>query len=361
LKEHSRITLYNQVYDILKKSKIEFAIAAYREEQEIKSIYKRKLTPKLFSWKRSNNSITRWRSLYTSINRWDPDHLLIGGYGDVENWFAWSYGILKKIPITLWTGASLITTLNKSKIAFIMKKFFTSFVYNYICYGTNAKKYLEILGVESKKIRIGINVSDVEFFRKIRQNYFNSEEFVKVVKKKPRPIMVFSGRLEKRKGIHLLLQQLSKFPSNSYYCYVIGSGSLEQIVKSFINSGKVVGRYMGYLHREELAMRLIEADIYISPSLRDPFTRTLSEALACGCFCISSIYDDASYDLIKSGENGYLFDPLDEKDFHDKLITVLNPNWTKPSSEKIASSFKASTEHYAMQVANAVCEALNAS
>lgn len=121
-------------------------------------------------------------------------------------------------------------------------------------------------------------------------------------------------------------------------------------------SGGAIG-YLGFLNREGLAKRMVKADIYISPSLNDPFSRTLSEAIACGCFVLSSIYDDASYDLVEPKVNALLFDPLNKNDFREKIRFVLSPQWRRPDRETIASSLRFTTEHYARQVADAICEA----
>ena len=103
----------------------------------------------------------------------------------------------------------------------------------------------------------------------------------------------------------------------------------------------------------------MESDIYILPSLNDPFSRTLSEALASGCFCLNSKYDDASYDLIKEGHNGYIFDPknFDEFRYHMKKLT--RKDWNRPDRREISKSYNFNMVDYSQKVVEAVSELLS--
>ena len=60
------------------------------------------------------------------------------------------------------------------------------------------------------------------------------------------------------------------------------------------------------------------------PTLNDPFSRTLSEAIACGTFPLNSRYDDASYDLIVNKKNGLIFDPKNEWQFQKIIKMCIN-------------------------------------
>ena len=108
---------------MLAKEGVELNILAFRESQgepvlsEVGLKVPAEGTARAL-YKRSN-SIIFWRRLTS----YAPDHLLIGGYGYMENWLALFYGLLHRLPITFWTGAGSATTENNSRLRFYLKCF----------------------------------------------------------------------------------------------------------------------------------------------------------------------------------------------------------------------------------------------
>ena len=359
VKEHSRTALYNHLHNRLADAQIHFRIVAYHEDECLQSCKESRLIPTVSFLGKSRLKVIRWVKLLGVLRRLRPDHLLIGGYGHVENWIAWCFARYAGKPCTLWTGAGSTTTRNRGTARNLLKKLFVKHTDNFIAYGTQAHQYLQELGVNGGAVSVAKNVSDTEFFSQTRIQYMRSPEFEDKTRERKHRLLVFAGRLEKRKGIDLLIEQLSNFDPESYFLYVIGRGSLAHSIQAGLHSGRVNGEFLGHLGREDLAKRLVEADVYICPTLNDPFTRSLSEALASGCFTLSSIYDDASKDLVHADVNGFVFDPLDAGDFSQKLSHVLSTEWKRPSRDFIASTQRFTTEQYAEVVTGAVLKALD--
>jgi len=353
-REQSRHLMFNYIYEELGKQNIEFEILAFLEPETqpilsdcglnvpTKSIAKDRYVPSSL-WKFVS-------SIYSS----KPSIMIIGGYGYKELWIALLIGLFQKIPIILWTGAGQITTVNHSKIILILKKLFIKNIDRAITYGSNATKYLCSLGMDITKIDQGINVSSVSLFKETLNNYGQSNELVQNLKNINKPILIYVGRLEQSKGIDLLLEQLKLLPHDKYFCYFVGKGGMESKIKESIKNKEINARLLGFLKQNEIAKRLVEADVYILPSRNDPFSRTLSEALASGCFVLNSKYDDASYDLISSGKNGYIFDPTNFNEFRYYMDLVTDTSWKRPCRKKISEHFKFDMTDYANSVINAV-------
>ena len=358
LKEHSRIELYNLLHGKLEDNGVTLWIVAYHEGEGDQNLNESRLIPNVTCLSKKGLAIVRWLKLISLLARLNPDHFLIGGYGHVENWLAWGFALCTGKPSTLWTGAGPTTTIDRGRAKAVLKRLFVRHIDNFIAYGTKAKQYLQTLGVQSERVYVSKNVSDTSFFSVMRTLYVKTPEFEKCTGKRQCPMLIYAGRLEKSKGINLLIEQLSKFSLDRYFLYVIGKGSLAGFVQDACEKEIVNGVFGGYLGREDLAKRLIEADIYICPTLNDPFTRSLSEALACGCFSLSSVYDDASVDLVQSGVNGFVFDPLNPGDFSQKLSNVLAHTWKRPSRDFIASTQSYTTNDYAETIFNAIVKAL---
>ena len=358
-REQSRHRLFNYMHEMFNQNNIEFSILAFLESQDEPILSDAGLNTPTQSIATSLYNRSSIFQFWKCMNNYHPECLIIGGYGYIESWLALVYSIINKIPVTLWTGAGQETTVSDSYIRYLLKKIFVRNVDRAVTYGTNASQYLIKLGIDPSRINHGINVSNVHFFRKVLSEYFDSDGMNANLINLPKPILVFAGRLEISKGVDLLIEQLKVIPQEKYFCYFIGTGNLTEMVQECITKKEINAKLFGFLPQSEIAKRLVEADVYILPSLNDPFTRTLSEALASGCFVLNSKYDDASYDLIREGENGYIFDPKNFNEFKYYIDMIIDSKWTRPSRKKISKSIKYDMIDYAETAVNSVIQSIN--
>ena len=75
----------------------------------------------------------------------------------------------------------------------------------------------------------------------------------------------------------------------------------------------------------------------MSATFNDPFSRTLSEAISSGCYCISSKYDDASHDLI-TNNTGIIYDQENNSLFN--ILTKILNNKNSYQLKKISLKIK---------------------
>lgn len=160
--------------------------------------------------------------------------------------------------------------------------------------------------------------------------------------------IVFSGRLTLQKGLDNLLLALKESRGkikNKFSLKVIGDGPLkERLIKnasSLIREGAVI--FCGRIAKEELLIEYKRAHIFILPSLYEGMSNSLLEAMACGCMVIAS--DIAgNNELVKEGENGFLFEPNDKNQLREILITTLNNK--KDIIEEMGSRSRRVAEKY---------------
>jgi glycosyltransferase involved in cell wall biosynthesis len=79
----------------------------------------------------------------------------------------------------------------------------------------------------------------------------------------------------------------------------------------------------GAIPSSEMADFYAGADLLVFPSLGDPWGLVVNEALACGVPALCSRLAGCADDLIRPGENGWLFDPTDAGDFSRTLTRAL--------------------------------------
>jgi sucrose-phosphate synthase len=77
--------------------------------------------------------------------------------------------------------------------------------------------------------------------------------------------------------------------------------------------------------------------VFVNPALTEPFGLTLIEAAACGLPIVAT-EDGGPRDIIDNCKNGYLIDPLDEKDIAKKISKILKDEtqWQRLASNGIA-------------------------
>jgi glycosyltransferase involved in cell wall biosynthesis len=348
--EPSRFHLYNNILLKFKNNSYDFEILTFMKDNSKHSKTFRTLKVKNYSSFKTKYKIINIIIFICYLIKKKPQKVFIGGYGYLEHWIALFICKILFIDKILWTGASSITSITKSKFIESLKKFFINQFDVSITYGSNAAKYLMELGFK-KKIFIAKNISDVESFEKFKKIYVNSIEYKKK-KSLGYKQFIFSGRLEKHKGCLELIKCFKKIDKSKYFLHVVGSGSLEKLFIKYFNRKIINGKFYGKLNQINFAKILIQSDFYIMPTLNDPFTRTLSEALACNTFSINSCYDDASNDLIINKNYGLIFNPKRELDFYKKIKFLIDSRKKRENFIFLTKIFN--TENYSQKFLNAL-------
>ena len=84
----------------------------------------------------------------------------------------------------------------------------------------------------------------------------------------------------------------------------------------------------------------------------------MSEAIASGCFCISSIYDDASLDLIKMS-NGIKYDPQKKNALFNIISNIFNNPKILRLNRKSYKIINYNTNRYSSEYSSLIIELLN--
>ena len=141
-----------------------------------------------------------------------------------------------------------------------------------------------------------------------------------------RKLLLFVGAFE-RKGLFFLLQSLGlNFKTfRDWDLIVIGEGPVER-AKAVCSELEINDRVHFLGSKRNVADYYAACDLFILPSLYDPFGLVAIEALACGCPVIVS-KDSGSFDLLSEGVNGWgLRDAGNVKEITSALDVALNPS-----------------------------------
>jgi glycosyltransferase involved in cell wall biosynthesis len=118
--------------------------------------------------------------------------------------------------------------------------------------------------------------------------------------------LLFAGAMDKRKGGAALIKALERINDVPWTLEIIAhiDADLLQRHSSFFNNPRVTRR--GLVTRKQLAAEMTKADAFVFPSLAEGSARVVFEALAAGCYVITT---PNSGSIVETGKHGELVAP----------------------------------------------------
>lgn len=177
------------------------------------------------------------------------------------------------------------------------------------------RDYYKFYGASENQLFFTPYAVDNSFFQKQSRK---SEEELAILKKKlglidDIPIILYAGKLMKRKNPLLLLEAYANLSKNankpiSAYLLYIGSGEerlkLEKRIKEMGLEDMV--KLLGFKNQTELPAYFALCDLFVLPSHKEPFGLVINEVMNAGKAIISTNEVGASRDLVHNGRNGFV-------------------------------------------------------
>jgi glycosyltransferase involved in cell wall biosynthesis len=146
---------------------------------------------------------------------------------------------------------------------------------------------------------------------------------------KNKKVFLYVGRFARVKNINFLIDAFSQIAhfNKDAVLFIIGSGELEMNLRSEVKNLKLENRVFlpGRLEGEQLLAFYRIADVFILPSVHEPFGAVINEALLSGCYVLSS-KEAGGASLIKENINGNTFDPYNI----EELVCSINQTLSMP-------------------------------
>jgi glycosyltransferase involved in cell wall biosynthesis len=144
------------------------------------------------------------------------------------------------------------------------------------------------------------------------------------------PRLVYAGRLSPEKGVEVLLRAVAELQREGFTPFpsvtLVGDGpqraALERLAGE-LGCAEAVG-FAGQAGRKELSRRLSEADLCVSPSLTEGFSKAWLDAMAHGLPVLASNVGASRAVIGGEGERGWLVSPGDASGLAAALRRVLS-------------------------------------
>jgi glycosyltransferase involved in cell wall biosynthesis len=257
----------------------------------------------------------------------------------------------KRRPIILTTHD--VTIAENLKRYYPLWKLYVHSLGKFLCRNVDAiivqnpqdASFIRSLEISSSKIYVVPNGIDTHIFSKSNVSKQEQESFKEKFKiKDDKFVLLFVGRIEKRKRIDLLLftlKLITKEMSDQVLLLVIGpdqgeKAELLKLAKQLGLEKNVV--FTGPLDTRDLLAAYAVADIFISLSAQEAFGLSVIEAMSMEVPVVTHRWKGISY-IIKDGINGFSVDPFDVKALAEKTVFLLKNDEYRRSLGKMSRSY----------------------
>lgn len=265
--------------------------------------------------------LSLFRKVSTRLNALGPAVLIIDGYSYASCWAGLVWAKTNNKKIILWSSSN---EDDHRRVFYkeLIKRFIIKNCNAFNVYGTKSREYLIKLGAQKDNIFIVGNNTDNAF-------YYN--ETMKWKKERlslcqgfgiPEKNFLYIGRFSSEKNIFTLLDAYGRTTGwdSGWGLILIGSGPQKQEIESYIENSGIKNVFMpGFKQKDEIPKFLAVSDVFILPSISETWGLVVNEAMAAGLPVIVSKKCGCYPDLVRDGENGFSFNPLDK----DGLFNIM--------------------------------------
>lgn len=295
-------------------------------------------------------------NLFRKLMKEDLGLILNPDFVFLEAWIAALVAKIRDIPLVQWTevwdppspSRSLLSQA-KSVVKGLMVRLLGKLADSFIAPGENQKKYLLKKGVKPESIFLAPNAPNLQRKTQKRKKNFglDTDEY----------LILYLGQLIRRKGVEDILKAaaLLEEDRDDFQLFIGGKGNkrYENYLKKLVERLKLDNiKFLGWINEDALPSLYERADIFVSPSLKDPYPLTVTEAISFGTPVIISNAVGEADDLIHHGENGYIVPLNSPKAIYQCLSNFLShPNKQKKMSKKAKLAFEKQSTYNHMEEA----------
>lgn len=278
--------------------------------------------------------------LKQSVKLFEPSAILVYGWAYQSHLTLLHY-FKGKVPIWFRGDSTLIA--QQHGIKQVLRKWVLKWVYQHIdkafYVGTANKLYFEAFGLKKAQLVFAPHAVENARFAKdrsqesttLRQQFGIGTDEI---------LILFAGKLERKKNPELLLKAFIELDLNGVHLLFVGNGELEEDLKIKTNplppptpskGGQNLSlekkvHFLDFQNQSQMPVVYQACDLFCLPShgSGETWGLAVNEAMACGKAILLSDEVGCAVDLVKNGENGYIFESNQLIDLKSKLNLLLD-------------------------------------
>lgn len=151
--------------------------------------------------------------------------------------------------------------------------------------------------------------------------------------------ILYVGRLERQKGLKMLIEAFSQIENNEVLLKLVGSGSLKNELTKYAEGLGISNRVEFVNFTSDIEKYYKKAQATILSSYYEGFPNVLLESIACGTPVASYDLPSGPSDIVVEGINGYLAEYLNVSDLTKTINKVLASRWDSKEIKLTANRF----------------------
>jgi 1,2-diacylglycerol 3-alpha-glucosyltransferase len=309
--------------------------------------------------------LTLARALWRKLNELRPSSVLVPGWYTIPALAAalWAKLHRKRSILMSETTREDYTRVWWKEIP---KRVLINSLFDYgIAGGKPHRRYLMQLGFPQDRIGLFYDVVDNAFYHEATERTRSSATRDEI--DLPKNYFLYVGRFAPEKNLRTLIGAFAAYRQcgGTWSLVLVGDGpDREDLIR--LTQASAIQEYVlftGLKTTKETIPFYAFARCFVLPSVREPWGLVVNEAMASGLPVIVSSNCGCAEDLVESGGNGFLFDPLREDELTDRMVAISESRSSVVDamgrrSIEIIAGF--SPQHWAAEVARVVTAGLPA-
>ena len=258
------------------------------------------------------------------------DVVVIGGYNHFTTQAAILHCILTRTPWCIMSEShvnkprgAVRVALKKAILGPILRTMGAAMVT-----GTLARRYVESFGIPADAVFVVANTPDVAHFRDAAAGLAPERDAIRSrLGVAGKLVILFAGRLLEEKGLRVLFDAygIAQTKRGDLALLIVGDGRRRKEYEAVVERKQLAGvHFLGFRAQAELPEIYAASDVFVLPSLVEPWGVVVNEAMASGLPIVVSNQVGASADLVIEGENGFVVPAADAPSLAARIVDVLS-------------------------------------
>lgn len=327
---------------------------------DMRASYTMLLRSKTLSY--GNISVHFNKNLVNILKRLDLDVLVCaGGYLCPGVWMAARYAKKYRIHCVYWSESHLNESRHYSNVKKIIREQIRNVIYKkfdgFWYAGRLSKEFIKKYCSSKADFYFMPNLIDEEKYYRASLIDNKQKEELKIQYKVPlgKVVLFCPARLIEIKGIDKLITIIGKCQNKEQVVLVVaGDGEAKEKIKKTAKYENVQTILLGYQNQENVVRLYSCADVFVLPSLSDANPLTCIEALWEGLPLYISEHCGNYPEVIKEGQNGYVFSYNNIETASIKLEKLINAKNEWKKNARIVSHQLAAQKYSTRKVVESV-------
>jgi glycosyltransferase involved in cell wall biosynthesis len=269
------------------------------------------------------------------LTRANFEVLWVHGYNRWFHWLAMAWAKIQGLKVLVRDEATPLSG-TRHKLKGLAKRIFFLILRNlcdgFLAIGTLNAEYYQSYGIAAKRIFLIPYAVDNVFFRDKAKAASREQEHLRhqLGLESGRPIILYASKLsEVKRGADLLEAYIQMSPDQvqepAPYLLFIGEGDQRKSLEDRARAMKWSSiKFLGFKNQTELPRYYDLCDVLVLPSVLEPWGLVINEVMNAGRAVVVSDQVGCGPDLVKSGENGYVFKAGDIAGLRSALDNILS-------------------------------------